>query len=162
MKETPQSAIETEVVDLRRRLTALEERVRLDAHAHAFLRGEQRVCEGDYCVINGFPTRVSRISSEGKWTYFNGNNVIEPFRVPPSDDIQRLHTRAEVAEIVAKARQEAPWGLTRDDVDALVDGLDYAILGRATSLVTVDREDRWKALRNRLASLSRDPKKDQP
>ena len=102
--------LESEVADLRRRLVAVEERVRLDANAHAFLRGDLRVREGDYCVIDGFPTRVTSISSGGKWTYFNGHNVIEPFRVPPSDDVQRLYTVAEVAEIVAKARQEAPGG----------------------------------------------------
>ena len=98
--------LEIEVADLRRRFTSLEERVRLDATAHAFLRGDQRVREGDYCLIDGFPTRVSSISSQGKWTYFNGRNSVEPFRVPPSDDIQRLYTAAEVAEIVSKARQE--------------------------------------------------------
>ena len=100
--------LEIEVSDLRRRLAAVEECVRLDANAHAFLRGDPRVREGDYCVIDGFSTRVISISSEGKWTYFNGRNTVEPFRVPPSDDIQRLYTVAEVAEIVAKARQEAP------------------------------------------------------
>jgi hypothetical protein len=156
------SPLEAEVVDLRRRLTALEDRVRIDAHAQAFLRGESRVREGDYCVIDGFPTRVTSISSEGKWTYFNGQNVIEPFRVPPSDDIERLHTRAEVAEIVAKVRQEGPWGLSRDDVDVLVDGLDYAIYGHEGRRASADREDRWKALRDRLASLSMQPRKDPP
>lgn len=99
--------LEIEVTDLRRRLDAVEERVRLDANAHAFLRGDPRVREGDYCLIDGFPTRVTSIASGGKWTYFNGRNSVEPFRVPPSDDIQRLYTVAEVAEIVAKVRQEA-------------------------------------------------------
>lgn len=100
--------LEIEVADLRRRLAAVEERVRIDANAHAFLRGDPRVLEGDYCLIDGFPTRVASISSEGKWTYFNGRNSVEPFRVPPSDDVQRLYTVAEVAEIVAKVRREAP------------------------------------------------------
>jgi hypothetical protein len=98
--------LETEIADLRCRFVVLEERARLDARAQAFLRSDLRVREGDYCVIDGFPTRVSSISHEGKWTYFNGRNVIEPFRVPPSDDVQRLYTVAEVAEIIAKVRQE--------------------------------------------------------
>lgn len=101
-------ALEAEVADLRRRLAALEERVRLDANADAFLHSEHRVREGDYCLIDGFPTRISSISREGigKWTYFNGHNVIEPFRVPPSDNVQRLYTVAEVAEVVAKVRAQ--------------------------------------------------------
>ncbi len=139
--------LEAEVVDLRCRLVALEERVRLDANARAFLSGEPRVREGDYCLINGFPTRVSRISSEGKWTYFNGQNVIEPFRVPPSDDIERLYTPAEVAEIVAKVRREAPWGLSREDVADLIDCLDHVVAPGLSA--------KSHALRDRLASLSR-------
>ena len=102
MKKT---TLEEEVAALRAQLDDLAERVRLDAVAGAFLRGEHTVREGDYAVIDDFPTRVSSIASNGKWTYFNGRNVTEPFRVPPSDDIQRLYTVAEVAEIVAKARK---------------------------------------------------------
>ena len=98
--------LEIEVADLRRRLVSVEERVLLDANAQAFLHGDYRVREGDYCLIDGFPTRVSSISSQGKWTYFNGRNSVEPFRVPPSDDIQRLYTAAEVAEIVAKVQAD--------------------------------------------------------
>lgn len=98
--------LEAEVADLRGRLAEVEERVRLDATAHEFLRGEFRVRQGDYFLINGFPTRLESISSEGRWTYFNGRSGVEPFRVPPSNDIQRLYTAAEVAEIAVKVRQE--------------------------------------------------------
>ena len=65
-------------------------RIQLDASAAEFLLQQPRIREGDYCLIGGFPTRVTNISSEGKWTYFSGRNVTEPFRVPPSDDVQRL------------------------------------------------------------------------
>jgi hypothetical protein len=147
------TALEAEVADLRRKLDALTERARLDAHAQAFLRGQHPVREGNYCLIDGFPTRVSNISSEGKWTYFNGSNSIEPFRVPPSEDIQRLYTIAEVAEIVAKVRQEAPRDLTREDVADLVDGLNFAIYGHEGRRGSLAREERWKALRDRLAAL---------
>lgn len=98
--------LEIEITALRAQLHDLAERVRLDEVANAFLREERTIREGDYVMIDDFPTRVSRISSEGKWTYFDGSNVVEPFRVPPSDDIERLYTTAEVAEIVAKARRE--------------------------------------------------------
>lgn len=99
------SKLEEEIIMLRRQLEDLAERVRLDDVADAFMRGEHVVRAGDCVVIAGLLTRVGNISSEGKWTYFNGRNVVEPFRVPPSDDIERLYTIAEVAEIVAKARK---------------------------------------------------------
>lgn len=95
--------LENEVAALRAQLDNLAERVRIDAVATAFLRGDHAVHEGDYAVIDRFPTKVDSISREGKWTYFNGRNYIESGRVPPSDDVQRLYTVAEVAEIVAKA-----------------------------------------------------------
>lgn len=98
--------LEEEIVRLRAQLDGLAERVRLDAVAQAFLqgaRGADAVRDGNYAVIDGFPTRVS-IASDGigKWSYFDGRNYTEPFRVPPSDDVQRLYTAAEVAEILAK------------------------------------------------------------
>lgn len=149
----PISPLETEVADLRRKLDSLAERARIDAHAEAFLRGSHPVREDDYCVINGFPTRVSSISSEGKWTYFNGHNVIKPFRVPPSDDIQRLYTIEEVAEIVAKVRQEAPWGLKSEDVADLANALDFAIYGAEHGQATQALEERWKKLHAKLAAV---------
>ena len=96
--------LEAEIIELRAQFANLTERVRLDAVAETFLREEHVVREGDYAVIDGFPTRITNISSEGKWTYFNGRNSIEPCRVPPSDNFERLYTIAEVAEIVAKAK----------------------------------------------------------
>jgi hypothetical protein len=96
--------LEDEVAELRTRLTALEERVRLDAVAEAFLRGDHAVRERDYFLLWGdCPTRLSRVSSEGKWTYFDGRNSIEPHRIPEPTEYERLYTIAEVAEIVAKA-----------------------------------------------------------
>lgn len=145
------SPLEVEVADLRRRLVALEDRVRLDANADAFLRSDPRVREGDYCLIDGFPTRVSSISSEGKWTYFNGHHSIEPFRIPPSNDIQRLYTVGEVAEIVAKVRQEASWGLSRNDVEEISEALICAIASHHDHV----QESCWKALQERLACLPR-------
>jgi hypothetical protein len=56
------SPLEVEVVGLRQRLAAVAERVRLDTNACAFLHDAPRVREGDYCLIDGFPTRVSSIS----------------------------------------------------------------------------------------------------
>ena len=102
--ELQRTTLEVEVAELRQKVDVLAERVRLDAVASAFLGGAHPVRVGDYCVIDGFPTRLSSVSSEGKWTYFNGRNSIEPFRVPPSSDIQRLYTVDEVAEIVAKVK----------------------------------------------------------
>ena len=144
--------LEIEVADLRRRLVSVEERVRLDANAHAFLRSDPRVREGDCCLIDGFPTRVSSISSQGKWTYFDGRNSVEPFRVPPSDDIQRLYTTAEVAEIIAKVRQESP-GLSPEDVVDLVTALDFVVYGR--NRASLGEESRWKTLLDRLTQIVR-------
>jgi hypothetical protein len=95
--------LEEEVAALRKQLNDLAERVRISAVAEAFLRGEHPVRLKDYALIDDVPTQVTSISSEGKWTYFNGRNSVEPFRVPPSDNIQRLYTIAEVAKIVARA-----------------------------------------------------------
>ena len=95
--------LEEEVVALRKQLADLAERVRIDAVAEAFLLGDHPVRLNDYALIDDFPTRLTNISSEGRWTYNNGRNSVEPFRVPPSDNIERLYTIAEVAEIVAHA-----------------------------------------------------------
>lgn len=104
--------LELEVADLRRRLNEVADRVRIDANADAFLRGDLRVRSGDYCLINGHPTQAHIAEHDGRWTYHNGHNTIEVFRVPPSDDIQRLFTTAEVAEIVDKVRKMVPgWEL---------------------------------------------------
>ncbi len=105
---TLSSVLEQEVADLRRRLDDLTERVRLNAVADAFLLSNHALVRpGDFCLIDGFPTRLEHVNSQGKWTYFNGRNVTEPFRIPPSDDIQRLYTAAEVVEIVDKAVADA-------------------------------------------------------
>ena len=84
----------------------LAERVRLDAVASAFIDGEHPVREGDYFLLYGHhPTRLSNISSDGKWTYNNGSHTVEPFAIPSPTESLRLYTIAEVAEIVAKARR---------------------------------------------------------
>jgi len=95
--------LEQEVRALRQRLELLEERVRLDAVAEMFLAGDHSVREGDYFLYGSLPTRLISVSSEGKWTFFDGNNVVEPFRIPRPTDHERLYTIAEVAEILAKA-----------------------------------------------------------
>jgi uncharacterized protein YceH (UPF0502 family) len=95
------SDLEAEVMALRRQLDELAERVRLDAVADAFIRGAHEIREGDNFLLHGgFPTKLTNISSDGKWTFFNGAHTIEPFRTPT--DCERLYTIAEVAEIVAK------------------------------------------------------------
>lgn len=100
------SKLEQEIIKLRQQLTDLAERVRVNDAADSFMMGDHVVRQGDYAVIDGFPTRVVSISSDGKWTYFDGRSVLEPFRVPPSDDIERLYTRTEVAEIITKVRRQ--------------------------------------------------------
>lgn len=91
------------VDQLQRELTELSERVRISDVADAFLRGEHPIAAGDYFLLDhGTPTKLLSISHEGKWTYFDGRQVIEPFRVPRPDQYERLYTQAEVAEILAK------------------------------------------------------------
>lgn len=96
--------LEAQVRELRAQLEQLTERVRLDAVAGAFLKNVHEIREGDYFLYNGtLPTRLNSISSEGKWTFFDGHHVIEPFRVPRPGEHDRLYTIAEVAEIVSRA-----------------------------------------------------------
>lgn len=99
------SDLEDEIVDLRVRLDALAERVRLDAVALRFLTGDHAIREGDYFLLDGhFPTRLDSVCrGTGKWTYFNGRNTTEPFRIPDALDHRRLYTIEEVAEILGKA-----------------------------------------------------------
>ena len=100
------SALEQQVDALRVQLTQLAERVRIDAVAEMFLAQNHDVREGDYFLLHGFPTRLSNVSSEGKWTYYDGHNSVEPFRIPKPDEYERLYTVAEVAEIVAKVKAQ--------------------------------------------------------
>jgi hypothetical protein len=99
--------LEEEIAELRDRLNDLAERVRLDAVAEQFYCGTHEIREGDYFILEGstFATRLASVSSDGKWTYFNGKNSIEPFRIPEPDENERLYTIAEVAEIVARAKR---------------------------------------------------------
>jgi hypothetical protein len=100
--------LEEEVAELRAKLVDITERVRLDAVAEAFIAGNHHIREGDYFLLyNDAPTRLSSVSSEGKWTYYDGRNTVEPFRVPRPNEYDRLYTIAEVAEIVAKAVSKA-------------------------------------------------------
>jgi hypothetical protein len=111
----PKTDLEQQIDELRTKLDALAERVRLGAVARAFLdnvRGADSVRDGDIALIDGHPTRV-RISDHGigKWTFTTGaGHHLEAFRVPPSDDIVRLYTPEEVAEILAN-------GCSRDTVN---------------------------------------------
>jgi hypothetical protein len=103
------TALEREVAELRKRLTCLEERVRLDGAAERFLAGDDEIREGDFFLLfrGRQATRLDSISSCGKWTYHDPNRgYIEPHDVPT--DVQRLYTRAEVAEILAKAAAKTP------------------------------------------------------
>ena len=104
----PRSVLEIEVHELRERLTALEERARLDAVAQMFLADEHPIREGDYFILEGhYPSRLNSIDpSNGRWTYHDTNGrQIEAFRVP--EPVERLYTVAEVAEIVARMRRQA-------------------------------------------------------
>ncbi len=96
--------LETEVEELRAKLTLLEERARVDAAADAFLAGDHAIREGDcFLLYKERPTRLNSVNShDGKWTYFNGRNVVESAALLP-EVTERLYTVAEVAEIVAKA-----------------------------------------------------------
>lgn len=98
--------LERVVAELSKQLAEVKERVRVDAVAELFIAGNHDPREGDYFLLNGFPTKLTNISSEGKWTYFNGNNVIEPFRIPQPGEVDRLYTVAEVAEIVSKVARK--------------------------------------------------------
>lgn len=99
--------LEKQINELRVKLDEIAERVRLDAVARTFLenvRGADSVRSGDIALIDGHPTRV-RIADNGigKWTFTTGTGgCVEAFRVPPSDDIVRLYTPEEVAEILAR------------------------------------------------------------
>ena len=97
------SDLEAQVKELRTQLKQLAERVRLDAVAEAFIDGNHEIREGDYFLLRGtFPTQLSNVSREGKWTYFDGHHSIEPGGVPDPGEHDRLYTIAEVAEIIAR------------------------------------------------------------
>lgn len=100
------SDLEDEIVELRLRLDALSERVRLDAVALRFLTGDHAIREGDYFLLDGrFPTRLQSVSGhDGKWTYFDGRHLTEPFRVPGPEEHRRLYTIEEVAEIIGRSQ----------------------------------------------------------
>lgn len=96
--------LEEEVAGLRAQLNALGQRVRLHSVAERFVAGDHEIRLGDYFLLHReTPTRLSYVSSEGKWTYFDGTHVVEPHRTPRQEDHARLYTIAEVAEILAKA-----------------------------------------------------------
>lgn len=96
--------LERQVDELRTALEALAERVRLSSVAEAFLCGDHEIREGDYFLLDvGRPTQLKGINGEGKWSYFDDRNFIEPFRIPKPGDYDRLYTAAEVAEVLAKA-----------------------------------------------------------
>jgi hypothetical protein len=99
------NAVEKEIEQLKVQLAALEKRVRLNATAERFLNGEHEIRTGDFVRFeDGHVSRVFSISSEGKWTYFDRHgHVIEPFKIPPEPNVERLYTIEEVAEILAKA-----------------------------------------------------------
>lgn len=98
------SGLEIEVDELRSRLNAIADRVRIGAAAEAFMRGEHPIRRGDYFLVHHeFPSRLDNVSSEGKWTYQGPSGYIEPHRIPEPGEHSRLYTIAEVAEIVQQA-----------------------------------------------------------
>ena len=100
---TYKTALEIEVAALRQQLASLEERVRIDAVAEMYIAGKHHVRQGDFFIMSsGDPARLSSVSSEGKWTYYNGSRTTEYSRIPRPDEYERLYTIAEVAEIIAK------------------------------------------------------------
>jgi hypothetical protein len=100
--------LELEVEELRRKLNELADRVRLSAVAEAFMRGSHEIRERDYFLLSPHvPTRLTNVSSDGKWTYWDGHHVSEPHRIPEQGEYERLYTIAEVAEIVAKVKAES-------------------------------------------------------
>jgi hypothetical protein len=139
------TALEQEVAALRMRLDEVAERVRLDAVAEAFLRGDHSVRAGDCFLLHGDkPTRLYSVSSEGKWTYDDGRNCVEPFRIPEPTEYPRLYTIAEVAEILAKAKAT---DLTAEEAEALRE-LRGLVIGDNPSDVT-------PRMRRALAALDR-------
>ncbi len=98
--------LEARVEALRAQLDEIAKRVRLDAVAQRFLAGEHEVRPGDYFELDdgsGLATKLRSVSSDGRWTYYDGRGHIESYRVPRQGDYERLYTVSEVAEVVAKA-----------------------------------------------------------
>lgn len=99
------SEIEEEIGELRARLDALSERVRLSEVARRFAEGSHEVHDGDFVKFSdGHAARVRIGGRDQKWTYADryGGHA-EPFRVPPEEGIERLYTIQEVGEILAQA-----------------------------------------------------------
>jgi len=110
--------LERDIEALKTRMEALEKRVRITAVALEFLEGKVTWREGDMFVRTGpghapEPNRIWQIWSPEecgkpyeKWGITTGiGNSYEAER-PADDRIERLYTRSEVAEIVAKSIAE--------------------------------------------------------
>lgn len=95
------SELEIQLDELRRRLEALTERVRITAVAEAWAAGNHDIRRGDYFLRWGdtHVTRLDNISSEGKWTF----DSTEWGKDQTNAGHRRLYTIEEVAEIVALA-----------------------------------------------------------
>lgn len=100
------TTLEQRIEVLELEITELRERVRLDATAERFLAGDHEIRTGDFFIKykGSEPSRLSYITSDGKWCY--GSTEYG------DRDQQRRHARlytiAEVAEILARAlRSEA-------------------------------------------------------
>ena len=99
--------LEKKLQEIQAEMRVLAGRVQMDAVARSFMTGSHEIREGDYFLLYGsHPTRLSNVSSEGKWTYVDAQGrCIEPFATPDPKSHERLYTIAEVAEILAmKAR----------------------------------------------------------
>lgn len=97
--------LENEVVLIRNLLDDVSERVRVSVVAREFLKDSSnwQPRNGTYFLLDGdHPTRLSNISSDGKWTYYDrGGSQIEPFKIPDTKNNPRLYTVEEVAEILS-------------------------------------------------------------
>ncbi len=99
------SEIEEEVGELRTRLDALAERVRLSEGARRFVEGNHEVRDGDFAKFSDGHVACVRINRhDAKWSYIDRDgHYVEPFCVPPEGGIERLYTIQEIGEILEQA-----------------------------------------------------------
>lgn len=110
--------MKAELADIRARLDELAGRVQVDAAAGAFLDGDRVVRNGDYAVIDGFPTQVWINDHDGTLSYQDRRGLWGTLTTQPSGDIQRLYTMPEVEQIVARALAAASSAITTRAGDA--------------------------------------------
>lgn len=104
--------LEKRVDELRTQIAEVGDRVRVDAVAVEFLAGEQVFRAGDHFLYGSQPATVWDIKpgdaigkNYERWGINCDGRSWEGAR--PFDAVERLYTRDEVAEIVAKAVMQA-------------------------------------------------------